>query len=248
MSRKLFVGSVSARLGSGVDLGPTGLPITQMVRRFFRQVSFSFGATPLLASFATAVGNDAGAVTINKPSATLAGDLLVAVVAIAFGGATWTSPAGWTTVTGDVTNGSVTANTFQKIATGSEPASYTFTHSGPAALNKSAGIARITDASRSNPIDVSANGTGSSATPTCPTATTTVKRTLILRVMAQADTTTDDTGEPAGTTLVWVKGNTTVTSGMATEDQSEIGATGTAAFSVDNSAAWVASTIAARPP
>jgi hypothetical protein len=77
-----------------------------------------------IANEQTQVTSSATTITINVPSGTADGDLLIAVLTAPAGGTTWTTPSGWTV--------GITASqgrtVFYKTAS-SEPASYTFTSS-----------------------------------------------------------------------------------------------------------------------
>lgn len=91
----------------------------------------ALGGNPDLVSTATAGVVSTAAITITAPTTITAGNLLVACLVSTTNGATYTPPAGWTQVTTLSATG--VAFVYTKVATGSEPANYTFTCSSAAA-------------------------------------------------------------------------------------------------------------------
>lgn len=89
----------------------------------------ALGNVPYYVDFSSAAGaNAATTLTINKPTATVAGDLMVALVCgDGNKGGTWTDTTGWTELIDK--SGNPWTRVAYKIATSSEPASYTFTMS-----------------------------------------------------------------------------------------------------------------------
>lgn len=73
---------------------------------------------------ATAANSGAATLTINKPSGTLEGDLMISFVSNG-NSRTWTGDTGWTEVVDDAVNGGI--RIAYKVAGASEGASYTFT-------------------------------------------------------------------------------------------------------------------------
>jgi len=121
----------------------------------------------------------AGGAVISKPTGTVLNDLLVIVLMYEKGTAeTITPPAGWTVIL--KTNNSTDCGmvTYYKVATASEPVSYTF-----GILNGSKwaiGCSRISNVSVASPIDVFMGATGSGITTTAPSITTSSNNALIL--------------------------------------------------------------------
>lgn len=102
----------------------------------------------VIASSSTKLEPTLSTITIDKPSGTVEGDLMVAFVAQR-GLSTWTPPTDWTELkdqkTADDTNGAGSATILYKVAGASEGASYVFT---PSLTDTMAGfILRITGAS-----------------------------------------------------------------------------------------------------
>jgi hypothetical protein len=85
------------------------------------------GNTALPVSFvAAATGRDVGGVTINKPTGTTTGDIMIAIVGsgASVNSTTVTPPSGWTLLT---SNASKSPFVYGKVDGGSEPSSYTWT-------------------------------------------------------------------------------------------------------------------------
>ena len=109
--------------------------------------------TPTYQTSDTAVGSSDTA-TVNKPSGTVDGDLLVVGLMLEGGSNTGvTPPSGWTLIrrTDNSTNSGMA--TYRKVAGASEPANYAFDLSGGVAW--AIGISRISGIDTSNPVDVS---------------------------------------------------------------------------------------------
>lgn len=89
-------------------------------------------APEFVASASTSSASSSSTITINKPSGTLEGDLMVAVMS-SDGNLTWTGDTGWTEVFDQST--APWLRVAYKTAGASEGASYTFTASGNAVLS-----------------------------------------------------------------------------------------------------------------
>ena len=109
--------------------------------------------------------------TINKPAGTIEGDVMVASIAVTPDTVGITPPSGWTTVQDTVQNQDAGSHliTYYKIATGSEPADYSWSfaadHSGSVG-----GIATFSGVDTANPIVSSASQTENGNTATTHTA------------------------------------------------------------------------------
>ena len=106
-------------------------------------------------------------VTVSKPTGTIAGDLMIAVMQAADSGITPTYPSGWTQSILDTTGLSSAAVAY-KIAGASEPASYDFTIGG--SFGRLAQIITIRDATT---LTVGAFDEGSDTTLVAPSITAT---------------------------------------------------------------------------
>jgi len=204
--------------------------------------------------------NDANStsIVIAVPSGTQLNDLLIATVTVDGNSPITPSAAGWTEINqGQCPNSGCTLGVWYRVATASEPASYTFTF----ANNKNVGaVLRYGNAHvESNVIDASGAATGTSATPTAPSVTTTVPNALVLRIEGNEDDTPNVGTYPGGTTgrfAIEGTGAGAVGSAGADATQASAGATGTAAFSTADAtddwraapcdAGWYASGSSAR--
>ncbi|HEU4451377.1 MAG TPA: Ig-like domain-containing protein, partial [Gaiellaceae bacterium] len=130
----------------------------------------------------TAVQAGGTSLVVAVPAGVQANDLLVAHVARG-GNAAFTPPAGWTAAGGGTYGNFLNQATYYRIATGSEPASYTWTWSGSRAA--AGGMSAYYGAKASDPVDVvgaltTANGT----TVTAASVTTTAPDALVLAFFA----------------------------------------------------------------
>jgi len=138
-------------------------------------------AVPVYQAFAEAKSLTAVTeISINKPAGVVEGDLMVVCIAKRF--TATVSCSGWTTIQ-EGTNAAIHIATMYKIAGDSEPASYTFSWVLPGQIYSF--IMRITGHDSSTPINISGLGSGTSASPTCPTVTTTLNDCLMLRLLQQ---------------------------------------------------------------
>ena len=106
------------------------------------------------------VAAGAGSLVINKPTGTASGDLLIAAITLN-GNVTIPSggvPAGWTRLRVVPNGANLSLVTYWKVATGAEPANYTWTLS--ASGRADGAILRITGEDPANPIDTSSQSTG----------------------------------------------------------------------------------------
>ena len=123
----------------------------------------------------------ASSIAINQPAGTVKGDVLVAVVAVRPNTIAITAPSGFVLVQRqDQTTGNTNAvAVYRKIATASEPASYTFTATGNTGL--AGGVMAFSGVDNTTPVDVSAGALIVSGTSfTAPAVTTTIANTMIV--------------------------------------------------------------------
>jgi PKD-like domain/CARDB len=207
--------------------------------------------------------NDITSIAVAKPSSLTCGDLLIGILVTDGSPGTITAPTNWTSInSGGAPTGTpeVFVSTWYRVAGASEPASYTW--SWTTAQTAVAYIIRIVGADQANPIDASAAGVGSGNTATititCPTVTTTVANTLVLRIFGM-DSCYGATGANPGTLIAressridCASGSQGHTSGGAAySTQAGIGATGTANFTATGVGSgtwnWRGVTIAIKP-
>lgn len=180
-------------------------------------------------------GSNVKSTTIDTPADVAEGDLMIAAIS-ADGSSTITAPAGWTQLSQDTANSTVSLGVWWKIATVSEPSSHTFTWD----TNEQAygWIMRFTGHDPANPIHASADNGGSANNPISPAVTTTLADCLILRIggFDDDDATVGDTGLTGHSTInmdVSSSGNGQgrVSGGAGYVIQTVAGDSGTANFS-----------------
>lgn len=177
--------------------------------------------------------------TIAIPADVVAGNLMVACIGIALTNGVVTPPSGWTEFAQHSTSDGVVHSLFGKIATGSEPSSYTFTCTGGPYTEGV--IFRVTGENPTTPLDVYqfATGTSGSTRPN-PGVTTTEDNTLLVYFCGGSDAVT---GAPAGMTPIWTNPGSGF--GIWVEDRPTAGATGSRAAS-QTSSFWAATMFAIR--
>ncbi len=171
---------------------------------------------PLFQSAKTAsAAGGSSSLTINKPASVASGDLLIAVL-VGNAPCTWNTLSGWTSLFNTVADPAVSVQ--YRFATGSEGASFAFTHSG--STRSSGTIMRFTKAASCN-IGSSSAGTGS--VQTAPSVTIANSASIVLAVF---------TADLAGATWTGVRTNAVVSfntqcSFNVSYDDASAGATGT---------------------
>jgi hypothetical protein len=130
----------------------------------------------------TDLNGQAASITINRPTGTAKGDVLIAVIAVRPQSVTITAPSGWTLVNRQ-NNASGSANAlavYSRVAGSAEPASYTWSFS--ANTGNAGGILAFSGVDNATPIDVNAGTTITATTTsfTAPGVTTTVTNTMLV--------------------------------------------------------------------
>jgi len=144
------------------------------------------GSAQAAIAFRSAASRDqngqATSITITRPTGTAKGDVLIAIIAIRPATATITAPTGFTLIRrqNNTTGNGTSVAMYWKLATSTEPASYTFTlgtNEGNAG-----GIMAFSGVDNTNPINVSAGSNITTATTTfdAPSVTTTVADTMLV--------------------------------------------------------------------
>jgi len=242
--------SIATQFTTGNTTAPAGADNAWLT--LFDSNVATTGPTPTLqgGNIATSSSN-VTSISIPVPGGTAANDLLIATVATDGSPTISPSATGWTTLNqGSAAGGAAQLAIFYRLATASEPASYTFTWSGGQEVV--ATLANYRGVDTSAPINISAAATGNSAAPTAPTVTTTRGNTLVVRIYGADDDDLSGAPYPAGHTGLFNaqsgNGNGTVSSGGASISQATSGATGGASFSLSNNEQWRAVTLALQPP
>lgn len=141
-------------------------------------------ATPVYQPLDTQTNTSTNSIlVINIPTNIVSGDLMIAHVGQAILGGNWSS-SGWTALDSGLRNSSnfPTVGIFWKVATGSEPSTYTFTESSSSSSRSAGTISRITGADTVTPVDSYSSSVNNSFTSTiaCGTATPTKSDDLII--------------------------------------------------------------------
>lgn len=197
-------------------------------------------AAPVFESAVTAIG-ESTAITIDKPAGTQAGDLLVAALMLDRGTRIEvTTPSGWALLRRSDASRYVGMATYYRIASASEPSSYSFPLDETSKW--AASISRISGADSEKPIDISGRATGKKGDVTAPSLTTRSDNTLVLAFYTNRRNATYT--PDASTALQYDEPNYPEglpSNMLATFEQAKIGATGnkTAAPS-KNDRHWVA--------
>lgn len=157
--------------------------------------------------------NAGSPLVIAVPRATVAGDVLVAQVSTSAPAVTQNPPAGWTLIDSS-TNTLVRQAIFWRVATSSEPASYTFNSAG----YTSGGMAAYSGVDTTHPLNAWSVSTYGAATP----ITTTSKPTKLL---AFASSKNGGFLAPNGMATQWVTqyGSDPVAAGLFDQDSTTVG-------------------------
>ncbi len=134
------------------------------------------------AAASTDQNGSAASIAINRPTGTVKGDVMVAIIAVRPSTVTITAPSGWTLVRrGDNPNGeSNTLAVYRRVAGSSEPASYTWTFSSN--TGNAGGILSFSGVDNANPVDVHGGAltTAASTLITAPSVTTSVAGAMVV--------------------------------------------------------------------
>jgi outer membrane protein assembly factor BamB len=192
-------------------------------------------------------------IAITRPAGTQKGDVLVAVIAVRPNTITITAPSGFTLVRReDQTTGNTNAvAVYQKIATASEPASYTFGATGNTGI--AGGVLAFSGVDNTTPVDVSnSSAIGNGTSFAAPSVTTTIANTMI--VTAHEFSSSERFTPPGGMTEAIDVASLAPSNsgGVAVEAnyraQAAIGATGTlTATAAGNADTGATVTLALRP-
>lgn len=186
--------------------------------------------------------------TINKPSSTAAGDILVANITVDKGASTMVStPTGWTLIRRTNNDIKVGIASYWKLAGGSEPTSYTWTISPSA--RAVGGITRYGGVLTTSPIDVTGEAAGQGTTLSSNALSTNYANEVVVDLFSVNDNRTFST--PTGMTEDYDAANPN-NSGPATAadeiDQLSAGLVGTSTSPIGNPGRfWASQRIVLRP-
>jgi len=198
--------------------------------------------------------SDGNSVTIPTPPGTNGGDLLVAAVVTDGNKASQLTPPGgegWTELNISQQTGAVTLGVWWKLADAAESSSHQFTWGGNG-QEAYGWIMRFNGQDPSAPINASAVDGGSSSAPDCPSVTTTVANTLIVRIggFDNDAITVDNTGLSGHTSITMdasSSGSGNCSGGAGYKTQAAVGPAGTATFALTSAEQWRTMTIAIAP-
>jgi hypothetical protein len=196
-------------------------------------------------------GSDVQSLNIALPAGATNGKLLIAAVAVDGAvGSSLTAPAGWNVLSAVNGGGQVGLAVWWKIATAAEPATYTFTWTGP---EQAYGwIMRFSGANALAPINAFATSMGVGSTPLCPSVTPTDGYTLILRLGGfDADKINTNNAGMANHTTITVDASSSsgssASGGAAYKYLDTPISTGTSTFQLTSSQQYVTFTLAIAP-
>jgi RHS repeat-associated protein len=106
--------------------------------------------TPTYRASATNTSNGATSLTVNRPTGTQTGDVMFAHIVVNTGTSTISAPSGWTQIA-TTNNAQVRSSAFWRVATASDPSSFSFTFDG--SYQASGGIAAYGGVDQTNPVD-----------------------------------------------------------------------------------------------
>jgi PKD repeat protein len=193
------------------------------------------------ASVSTLVTSTAvGRRTIAKPSGTAAGDVLVSCLTLTSGSVT-AAPAGWARFAAVIGATRPKVYGYYKVATGSEPASYSWTTSS---VTGSAGIARYSGARGLDGAATTAWSNATVTTATVPGVTTTTTNVMLVGCMGTNSASTGITA-PSGLAQAWELG--VRASELDDGLQPAPGATGAKTWTFGTGRAWAGWVVGLRP-
>jgi hypothetical protein len=187
-------------------------------------------------------------IVLSRPTGTQPGDLLLLSLDVR-GTSTVTAPAGWTLIRTDTYTSSLRKHTYWRFATGSDPATWTFTFSGSRLAGGS--MLAYSGVHPTTPIDASGGqaATSSSTSSTAPSITTTVANTRL--VLFYANMANATWTPPAGFTergdMVGASTSQFVAFMAADAARPAAGATGTQVATASAAQGNVAHAVALRP-
>lgn len=190
----------------------------------------------------------AGTLIVNAPSGIALGNVMIAhTLALPGTGntVTTTGPTGWVKIGSAVTSNKYSMTEFYKIATASEPSTYTFSFS--IASTAAIAIGAFSGVDTKAPVDVQGTQINNSTTShTAPSVSTTYNTDMVLPLWGYESNTTAATF-PAGVTSIWNTSTTSNGIAGAYKALTNSGATGTFVSTTAAGTNSLAHTIALKP-
>src|SRR3954451_13802147 len=184
--------------------------------------------------------------SLNVPTGTASGDVMVAVVSSVSTTAPAT-PTGWTKVAAaSVSYGSGTLTVFTRVA-GTEPASYSFSLGGT--FEASGEVSTYVGVNNTTPVQVSASASGNSKLLSAPSVTTTTSNDFVISALSYNAGSAVTITDPAGTIERGqaLSGGTFLGTVVVDEVQAAAGASGGQSFQSPSKIPYAAATIALAP-
>ena len=188
--------------------------------------------------------NDANTLVIARPASVVAGDFLLAQVTIEKGSdITITAPAGWVLVLRTNRSSDIGQAMYYKVATGAEPASYTWNFNQ---ANKAAGgILRYSGVDTANPIIASSGNSGDGSTLTGLSVASEANSMLVALYGLKKKDTTMST--PAGMTQRYLFQNPNDIRIKAADQLNPANPTGNRVSTAGSGDKWIAQLVTLRP-
>ena len=186
-------------------------------------------------------------ITLNKPSGTASGDVLIAAIEIS-GTTTVAAPSGWALIRSTSSGSALTQATYVHPAGASEPSSYQWQFSSSRLA--SGIVAAYVGVNGTTPVDVSSGGSSSGSTSiVAPSLTTTTAGDLLIGAFGGAGnaSVTPATGMLEENEQLAGTGNTRIVVELSDQQLGAAGATGTRTATLSKSGANVGQLIALRP-
>lgn len=232
--------------GAGSVGGPSGLSASRPCT--------ASPTVPTLRSVSSAATSTSTA-SVGLPAGTVAGDVLVAAATSSNASYMPVAPAGWTLVRNGTSNLYTAGSVYYRVATGSEPSSYTFTGFTPNTWEGAVVLAAFSGVDTTTPVDVSGVQVAASQTnpATAPSVTTTVTGTLhVMAYMARnmQFSASYSASTPVGTSSVGTRTSNAATPqtivAVVSRTQTAAGATGSFSSTLTNTSYWVGISLALR--
>ncbi|MGL4514594.1 MAG: PulJ/GspJ family protein [Lacipirellulaceae bacterium] len=204
---------------------------------------------PIVRDTRVTVRDPAGTtVSVNRPTGTTAGDLLLAAIAVN-GNRTGSlvAAAGFSLIDLNAEDNTVTLGLYWKVATNAEPATHTFSWSG--SDRAVAWVMRITNQDGGNPITTFATANGASAAAECAATGTSIDQSLVVRIGAfnGASVTPGVTGLSGHTEVLMNAAASQASGGCGWKVQRRAGDCGQAAFALTGTQPFRTVTVVVAP-
>jgi len=183
--------ALALALASAAALSQTQTPAFRGASQGSNSPTFRAGSSASYSGIvfrgAASAATTAATLSVNKPAATVSGDLMIASIAVRSAAVTITPPSGWTLVRRTDNSPEASLSVYYKIATASEPSSYTFATS--TGMSAAAWIAAYSGVNQTTPVDTDKGQfvVTSSTTYNAPGITTTYANDVVLFTIGAFD-------------------------------------------------------------